>query len=326
MTEWLGGNKQMATMDDVKLIDVTLRDGGYKNNFHFPAEIVTQIVSNADKAGIEYVEVGYRNGVWETPPNIGPTGLCSKNYLASCRNLIRSSKLTVMFHPKNLQKSDLDEMRACEVDCVRISFPVNDHKLGFDYIQLAKQCGFEVFVNLTHLSQKTLDELDQLVGQIALCKPNAIGLADSNGYLTPDSVQSIFSYLTKKYKVDFCFHAHDNLFLAQANAYTAIHHGAKYIDATFSGLGKGVGNLRMEGIVALMSSRGCMKYDLCTILKIADLINIKMQNGTQPLPMKAIIMGIFNISVRDHLDDNLPIEIYYEAAKQCGAKKIASQN
>ncbi len=245
---------------DVSLIDVTLRDGGYRNKFNFPEEVVNEVIINADTSGMEYIEVGYRNGMWATSTGLGPTGLCAKDYLVSCRRLINFAKMTVMFHPKNVQPSDLEEMRACGVDCLRISFPMDDYDLGFRYLALAKTLGFEVFVNLVHLSERPLDELDTLVGQIAAHEPYGIGLADSNGNMTPDQVAKVFSFITQKYnKVAFCLHAHDNLFLAQANAWAAITNGARYIDGTFSGYGRGVGNLRTEGIVALLRSLGCMK-------------------------------------------------------------------
>ena len=49
-------------INNIKMIDVTLRDGGYKKNFHFADDEVEKIITTLDRAGIEYIEVGYRNG------------------------------------------------------------------------------------------------------------------------------------------------------------------------------------------------------------------------------------------------------------------------
>lgn len=310
----------------VKLLDVTLRDGGYKTNFHFSPEIVKQIITTADKAGIDYVEVGYRNGNWYTVADIGPSGLCANDYLQSCRRYASSTKLAVMFHPKNMQPTDLKEMRDCGVNGVRISFPGNDHDLGFRYVSLAKQQNFDVFTNITHVARKSLEELDQLINQIAQAGSDTIGLADTTGHLTPDRTAALFAYFTQKYSVKFGFHAHDNLFLAQANALAAMQNGATYIDGTLSGLGKGVGNLHLEGVVALMCSQGYMKYDLCAILKMADVIYMQIQKSTQHLPLQAMIMGAFNISTRDALDYSLPLEDFYKSVQALHAENISSNS
>ena len=66
----------------IDLLDVTLRDGGYKTNFHFSYDIVQQIISLLDQSRVRYIEVGYRNGPYTHSPNIGPAGICSSSYFA----------------------------------------------------------------------------------------------------------------------------------------------------------------------------------------------------------------------------------------------------
>ena len=44
----------------VKILDCTLRDGGYYNNWHFPEALVEHYLMSVAKAQIDYVELGLR--------------------------------------------------------------------------------------------------------------------------------------------------------------------------------------------------------------------------------------------------------------------------
>lgn len=314
-------------LNNIKLLDVTLRDGGWTNNFDFSTDEVNRVISDLDQSGIEYIEIGLRNGSLKVVPNIGAGGLCHKDYLLHCRSLAKTSKLAVMFHPKNLQLSDFEEMRDCGINMVRMCFlPNQEYKLSFQAIEMAKKCDLELCVNILYASKYTIESLHQLVFDIAKQDPDVIYLADSGGSLTPEQVNHLFLYLQQECKVNFGFHGHDSLFLAQANNFTAIQCGVMYIDASLSGLGNGAGNLRMEGIVNLLRSQGCTRYNVPKILNTANYIHKNLQNTQQSLPFQTMIEAIFNLSMFDaaHLNANADIETFYTMAEEY-AKNNASK-
>jgi 4-hydroxy 2-oxovalerate aldolase len=47
----------------IENMDVTLRDGGYKNNFNFTKEYAIEHVKSMHESGVEWIEIGYRNRV-----------------------------------------------------------------------------------------------------------------------------------------------------------------------------------------------------------------------------------------------------------------------
>ncbi len=57
---------------EVKILDVTIRDGGLMNNWEFPKGMVKEVFEGLVEAGVDYVELGYRadkkiffaGGVW----------------------------------------------------------------------------------------------------------------------------------------------------------------------------------------------------------------------------------------------------------------------
>jgi 4-hydroxy 2-oxovalerate aldolase len=305
-------------MDNLKLLDVSFRDGGYKTNFCFSPELMEYILTKLDEAKIDYVEVGYKNGSFKPISNIGISGICSRSYLEWCKKYLAYSKLTVMFHPKNITKDDLEEMQDSGVDCVRICFPAQNSRLGFESINLAKKYGFQVFVNITRITEYLPEKLFQLIKELSQYEIEAIYLADSNGSMIPQKINDLFSCLSKeKYSVKFGFHAHDNLFLAQSNAIAAITNGVQYIDTSLCGIGKGSGNLKTEGFITFLNACGNTQYNLSKLLEAADRMSSTLKNFSISYP-KDIILGVFNLSQDDaeKLDEFLNISDYYARAKE----------
>ena len=47
--------------EQIKVLDCTIRDGGLINNHYFTDEFFREVYKALSKAGIDYMEVGYRN-------------------------------------------------------------------------------------------------------------------------------------------------------------------------------------------------------------------------------------------------------------------------
>ena len=45
----------------MKILDCTLRDGGYYTNWDFNADVVDRYIKTTNELPIDYLEVGYRN-------------------------------------------------------------------------------------------------------------------------------------------------------------------------------------------------------------------------------------------------------------------------
>ena len=53
-------SKLMGYRSDVKVVDATLRDGGLVNDFYFSDEFVKALYETNIKAGVDYMEFGYK--------------------------------------------------------------------------------------------------------------------------------------------------------------------------------------------------------------------------------------------------------------------------
>ena len=76
-------------MNKIKILDCTLRDGGYYNNWDFSREVVNDYLRVMSLVRIDYVEVGFRS--FKAKNFKGPTWYTTESYLNSLsipKNLI----------------------------------------------------------------------------------------------------------------------------------------------------------------------------------------------------------------------------------------------
>lgn len=285
--------------DTIQLLDASLRDGGHRTNFHFQDCDLQVILPALDKSGIEYIEVGYRNGSIHPIENLGRAGSCPKDYLLFCRTLVKKAKMAVMAHPRNINQEDLIELKNCGVNMLRICIAKNDHSNSLPVIKMAKNENLKVSANFIHMSYYSNAELDTAVEHVSEEQPDIIYFADSNGSVLPSRIKEIYSRYTNKYPFSFGFHAHDNLGLAQANALAAMESGVSYIDASLAGMGKGIGNLKTEFFTAYLHAINIKKYNLKDILKAANHVRDKLKIGHEPVEMDEFIRGITDLSTED---------------------------
>lgn len=286
-------------MSAINSLDVTLRDGGYRINFRFNSEHLAHILGDLNESGLEYIEIGYKNGSVRHFPNMGDTGMCPKEYLMFCRQLITRSKIAVMVHPKNIQSADLQELKECGVDMVRICLAKGCYEQTIPVIQECKALGMEVSINITRMSHYTEQELDELVDKVSQQPVDVIYFADSNGSMLPDAIHAIYAKYISKYAIDFGFHAHDNLGMAQANSVAAVNTGAKYIDMSLSGMGKGIGNLKSEFFIAYLHAKGEKKYDLDRVRLASNYVREHLDGNANVIDLNDFYMGIKDLSIDD---------------------------
>lgn len=286
-------------MDRIKLLDVSLRDGGHRTNFHFADQELEGILTPLDHAGVDYIEIGYRNGSLHPIANLGRAGYCNDDYLILCRSFIKKANIAVMAHPKNIIDDDIKTLKISGVDLLRICVPRGGVASACPIIVRAKEIGLSVSVNFIHISQYQEEELDNVVETVASLHPDMIYFADSNGHLMPNRVSNIYSKYTERHPIAFGFHAHDNLGLAQANTIAAIKAGAEYIDASLAGMGKGIGNLKTEFFIAYLQANDIKKYHLQDILKAANYVRQALHIGREDIAMDEFVRGIFDLSTAE---------------------------
>ncbi len=267
----------------LKLLDCTLRDGGYYTDWDFSTDIVASYIEAMNNLPIDYLEIGYRNN--PTKEYLGKLGYCPVPVLKEIRGL-STKKLAVMINEKNTLPEDLDRLVkpiAGLIDMIRIAVDPRNFERAVILAKAVKNYGFEVGFNVMYMStwsknKAFLDRLGEINGVVDL-----FCMVDSFGGITPKEVKDIIGIVKSRTVAPIGFHGHDNLQLAFINSLTAIECGVDFVDATMLGMGRGAGNLKMELLLTYLNKEG-VSVDfniLSDVIGTFTSLFTKYQWGTQ---------------------------------------------
>lgn len=239
-----------------KILDCTLRDGGYYTNWDFSPEVIDAYIQAMNQLPIDYLEIGYRN--IPSKVYLGKLGYSPVSVLRHLRAMC-AKKLVVMLNEKDVRSTNLKYLLIPIqglVDMVRIAIDPNNFDRALTLAQEIKSMGFEVGFNVMYMSKwheyknflSKLNKLDSIVDLFCM--------VDSFGGVTPKDVQEIFQIVKSNTSCPIGFHGHNNLQMGLINTLTAIDCGIDYVDATILGMGRGAGNLNMELLLTCLNKRG----------------------------------------------------------------------
>ena len=239
-----------------KLLDCTLRDGGYYTEWDFNAEIVRTYLNGMNNLPVDYIELGYRNN--PEKEYLGKFGYCPVYLLKQIRELSKK-KLAVMLNEKSTKVEDLKNLIEPInrlVDMIRLAVDPNNMLRAIELAKAVKAQGFEVGFNIMYMSKWDQYEgfYEQLQGVNGVA--NIVNMVDSFGGVLPKEVEAIVKKLRQVLTCKIGFHGHNNLEMGLINTITAIDCGVDSVDATILGMGRGAGNLNTELLLAYLNHKG----------------------------------------------------------------------
>ena len=243
-------------MNKRKLLDCTLRDGGYYTDWNFDESLVQSYIEAMNLLPVDYLEIGYRNN--PSKEYLGKFGYTPVAELKKIRSLCKK-KIAVMLNEKSTLPNDLDNLLLPIVgyaDMIRIAIDPKNIDRAIVLAKAVKDYGFEVGFNVMYMStwlsnKEFLDKLSQIDGVADL-----FCMVDSFGGITPQEVKEIIGIVRSKTICPIGFHGHDNLQLGLINSLTAIECGVDYVDGTILGMGRGAGNMKMELLLTCLNKHG----------------------------------------------------------------------
>lgn len=263
------------------ILDCTLRDGGYINNWKFSNAMTKFILKSLVLGRVDYVECGYISNT----KKIDGESTYFENF-DQINALIREvySEVGTDFQPTfcimlNRGEYDVNDMPICHEDSfvkdIRFAFHKKDLHQAYEDTKILLDKGYQVFAQpmVTQLySDLELLETITLFNELPV---KALYIVDSFGNMTTEDFKRLMFLFHHNMRADIQlgYHSHNNLQLAFSNAIAFLNEELKrdiFLDSSIFGMGRGAGNLNTELMAHHLNNRYGDKYSIEPLLETMD--------------------------------------------------------
>lgn len=251
-------SKLMGYREDVRIVDATLRDGGLVNDFYFTDEFVKALYQTNIKAGVDYMEFGYKaSKEMFDESKFGKWKFCKDEDIRAIVGENNTDlKVAVMADVGRCDyKNDILNRSDSPIDLIRVATYLNTIPAASEIIEDAAKKGYEVSCNIMAISNSQESDLKLALDVLGQTPVDVFYIVDSFGALYPEQIAriaDIYLNFAEKYGKKVGIHAHNNQQLAFANTIEAVGDGVDWLDGTYAGMGRGAGNCAMELLLGFL--------------------------------------------------------------------------
>lgn len=264
-------------MKNIELLDCTLRDGGYVNDWEFGHDNLVILFERLVSSEVEYIEIGFMDDRREYDENrsIAP-GSVAMNRLYE--GLDKKNAFVVgMIDYGTCDISLIQPQSETIMDGIRVIFKKQKMHEAIAYMKQIKDLGYKVFCQAVSITSYDDDELDELIKLVNDLDPYAFSLVDTYGLLHKQQLMHYYNFANVHLNEDIRlgYHAHNNFQLAFANCVELMESvndsRSVLIDGTLYGMGKSAGNAPIELLANYMNSHLDKHYHVNQLLEAIDV-------------------------------------------------------
>lgn len=300
-------SKMVGFRDSIKVVDATLRDGGLVNDFFFSDEFTKALYQTNVRAGVDYMEFGYKADPYMFDTNsFGPGKFSTDEYI---RSIVGDNdtdlKIAIMADVGRCNyKRDIVNRSDSPVDLVRVATYLHQIPTAVDMIEDIHNKGYETSCNIMAISTAQEGDVRAALDLIGQSPVDVIYVVDSYGSMYPEGMArlvNLYQEYADKYNKKLGIHAHNNQQLAFANTIECVGDGVDYLDATYASLGRGAGNCAMELLLSFLKNP---KYNIFPVLQFIDkyINELKAQGTVWGYDLQYLVTGILNQHPRTAID------------------------
>ncbi|MCH5199494.1 MAG: hypothetical protein J1F60_00950 [Oscillospiraceae bacterium] len=262
-------------MGRISLLDCTLRDGGYVNNWRFGSQKINDIIRGLARSGIDIIEIGFLRDE-QYDPDRAVFARCEE--IKSVIGDTKDVKFAAMIEAKEdvskhfpLEKAAL--LKDAGLSFIRImawEWKLEEH---LEYCKRVKELGIEISIQPTSVVDYTDERFMQLLDMANEIKPFSLYIVDTWGTEMPGKIRHLAEMANKTLDPDIAlgYHGHNNKMQGMAclEAILGMDMSRQVLcDVSLGGIGKGPGNLQTEVIADLLNEEEGGGYD---VDKLCDL-------------------------------------------------------
>lgn len=289
----------IAFRPDVKVVDATLRDGGLVNDFYFTDEFAKALYLTNVKAGVDYMEFGYKAS--KDMFDVNKFGKWKFSNDEDIRAIVGDNntdlKIAVMADVGRTDyRTDIINRSDSPIDLIRVATYLNTIPAAVDMIEDAANKGYEVSCNIMAISNAQEGDLKAALDILGQAPVDVFYIVDSYGAMYPEQVArlaDLYLNMAAKYNKKVGIHAHNNQQLAFANTIEAVGDGVDWLDATYASMGRGAGNCAMELLLGFLRNP---KYNVYPAIQFIDehIGKLKAEGTVWGYDLQYLMTGLLN--------------------------------
>lgn len=273
-------------MSNIKILDCTLRDGGYVNNWHFGRKAIETMLFNLSKSNTDIIECGFLTNKTYDPDYSLYNSVEQLNELVSSDSSMNTMYVAMIaIGEREINPVLLSDADSTVLDGIRLTFHPNEIDLAFEWAEIIKSKGYKLFMQPVGTTNYTDKQFLDLLERINKLEPYAFYIVDTLGVMyEKDLIRQVFLVDNNlKPSISLGYHSHNNFQLAFSNAQALSQYNTKrniIIDCSANGMGRGAGNLCSELFMDYLNRTFSKNYDVLPVLEIVDryLIPISLSN------------------------------------------------
>lgn len=256
----------------ISLLDCTLRDGGYVNDWKFGHDNLISIFERLVDSNVDIIEIGFldERRPFDIDRSIMPNTACAEKIYGQL-----DRKQAMVVGMIDYGTCGIENLELCDksyLDGIRVIFKKHLMHEAMEFCREVKALGYKVFSQLVSITSYEDDELLELVELVNDVKPYGVSIVDTYGLLYPEDLLHYYEILDKSVipEVQIGFHAHNNFQLGYANALAFIGKEAHHdivVDGTLYGMGKSVGNAPLELIAMRLNDKFGKNYQIDPLIE-----------------------------------------------------------
>ena len=234
----------------IQLLDCTLRDGGYINDWKWGYYEAKKIIELLAKSGVDVIEVGFLRNVKEYLPDIT---VC--NRIEELNQLLPEKSGNTSFAAMAMQSDyDIEKLTPYSgkgIELIRITAHDYDIDEGIEFAKKVKEKGYKVSVNPINIMGYSDEQVLDILKKVNIIKPYNFAIVDTFGSMKRRDLDRIVSLADHNLNKDIrlSLHLHENMSLSSSLAQNFIDKNLDRpiaIDGSLMGMGRIPGNLPIE--------------------------------------------------------------------------------
>lgn len=260
---------------NIKLLDCTLRDGGYVNDWNFGHDNLVSIFERLVEANIDIIEIGFldERRPFDINRSIMPdSDSVEKIYGSTDRG---NAMIVGMIDYGTCSLDKIKPCSECFLDGIRVIFKKHLRREALAFCAELKKLGYKVFAQLVSVTSYSDEELYDLIRLANEVKPYAVSMVDTYGLMHNNNLMHYFELLDKGLasEIGLGYHGHNNFQMGYANCIAMTERKTErplVVDGSLYGMGKSAGNAPIELIAMHLNDKFGGRYGISQLLEAID--------------------------------------------------------